>query len=55
VASSLPVPKVEHDNVGKRGGKGGAVCLERASRAAARAGVAALDVDGEYGGVSAGL
>jgi hypothetical protein len=49
------VPKVEHDNAGKRGGEGGAVCRERASRAAAGAGVAALDVECEYGGVSVGL
>jgi hypothetical protein len=56
------VPKVEHDNVGKRGGEGGAVCLERASHAAAGAGVAALDVVAStvgcpralYGGDAAG-
>jgi hypothetical protein len=51
----VAVPKVEHDYAGKRGREGGAVCRECASRAAAGAGVAALDVECEYGGVSAGL
>jgi hypothetical protein len=53
--ANVVVPKVERDTVGKRGGEGGAGYLERASRAAAGAGVAALDVEFEYSGVSAGL
>jgi hypothetical protein len=53
--ANVVVPKVERDTVGKRGGEGGVGYLEPASRAAAGAGVAALDVEFEYGGVSAGL
>jgi hypothetical protein len=52
---NVVVLNVEHDYAGKRGRKSGAVCRECASRAAAGEGVAAPDVECEYGGVTAGL
>jgi hypothetical protein len=52
---NVVVLNVEHDCAGRRGRESGAVCRECASRAAAGEGVAAPDVECEYGGVSAGL